>query len=389
MLYLDHNATTPLAPHLYEVISPYLAGEFGNPSSGYSLGKRSRAAVENARRNVARLLGAAEAETIFTSGGTESIFAAIVGSYLAAPEKKHLIISSVEHPAVKEAANFLSKSAQVKISTIPVNERGQIELGLIEKSITAETLLVSVMLANNETGIINPIEEIVRIGHAAGVIVHTDAVQAVGKIAINFSELGVDLLSLSGHKFGAPKGIGALLVRTSARWEPVVRGGGQEHGRRGGTESVPLLVGLGVAAAYRIQYLAGSDSRKLAAVRDRFENQLKLKLPDISINGEGLLRLPNTCSVAIPGIISSELIAEFDKRGIFVSGGSACKATTIEPSQVLLAMGRSVNQCLSTVRISFGPEHEIVDAERVAQEFLEVTTQLRENSQKKIGAMLT
>lgn len=354
-LYFDHNSTSPITESIPALIRPYLTNEFGNPSSRTcELGVKAREALEVGRSELARLLNAKLEEIVFTSGGTESCFAAIVGAMRAQKNKRHIIISAVEHPAVAEAAAFARELLGAEISIVPVDRNGELDLDKLFDAIRVNTSLMSFMLANNETGVLFPLQEVVSMAHARGILVHTDAVQTIGKIPVNFQELGVDFLSLSAHKFGGLKGSGALLIRDGAQWEPVVKGGGQERGRRGGTESVPLIAAMGEAARYRRVALEEGAFQKIKETRDFFEATVKERIPAVQINGERTQRLPNTSSLRFEGVVAHDIIPVLAKRGIVVSAGSACKATSVEPSHVLKAMGLSTVECLSTIRFSFG-----------------------------------
>ena len=356
-IYLDHNSTAPIPAAVSDVMRPYLTEQFGNPSNHLTArGEVARKAIETARFEVSKLLDARADEIVFTSGGTESCFAALVGAARAHPEKKHLIISAVEHPAVYETAQLLSEMCGVEVSILSVDHDGAPDLEQLESLFRPDTLLVSVMLANNETGVLMPLDQIVQIARAKGVMVHTDAVQAVGKEKFSFSNLGVDLLSLSAHKFGGIKGSGALVVRRESRWAPVVKGGGQENGRRGGTESVPLIVAMGEAAEIKTLQQSQGMIDQLCSIRDYFETTLLERISDCHVNGGAAKRLCNTSSVRIGAISAHEVIAALALRGIIVSAGSACKTGTLAPSKVLKSMGLSTVDCLSTRRFSFGPE---------------------------------
>ena len=354
-LYFDHNSTSPITESIPGVIRPYVTNEFGNPSSRTcELGEKAREALDVGRSELARLLSAKPEEIVFTSGGTESCFAAIVGAMRALKNKRHIIISAVEHPAVTEAAAFARELLGAEVSIVPVDRNGELDLDKLFDSIRVNTGLMSFMLANNETGVLFPLQEVVSMAHARGILVHTDAVQTIGKIPVHFQELGVDLLSLSAHKFGGLKGSGALLIREGTQWEPVVKGGGQERGRRGGTESVPLIAAMGEAARYRRVALDEGSFQKIKATRDFFESTVKERIPAVHVNGERAQRLPNTSSLRFEGVVAHDIIPVLAKRGIIVSAGSACKATSVEPSHVLKAMGLSTVECLSTIRFSFG-----------------------------------
>ncbi len=354
--YFDYNSTSPVVESISSTIRPYITNEFGNPSNKFSpLGKKAKEAIETARDQLAALVGARSDEIVFTSGGTESCFAALVGAFRARVEKRHLIISAVEHSAVGEAAAFLHDMCGIDVSVIPVDRNGELDLDRLFEEIRIDTGVLSFMFANNETGVLFPLREIIGMAHSRGILVHTDAVQGVGRVPLSFKELGVDLLSLTAHKFGGLKGAGALIVRSDTPWEAVVKGGGQEGGRRGGTEAVPQIVAMGEAARVTRAELAAGSPVHLEAVRNFFESTLRERIPNIFINGERTARLPNTSSVRFEGVVAEEIIPVLAKRGIVVSAGSACKTTSVEPSHVLRAMGLSTVECLSAIRFSFGP----------------------------------
>ncbi len=356
-LYLDHNSTSPITDSVAQAVKPFILSEFGNPSSKNNVfGVRAADALEHARAHVAALIGASTENIVFTSGGTESCFAGIGGVFRASPEKRHLIISAVEHPAVLETAEYLAAVSDIETTIIPVDRNGEIDLEQLSAAIRPDTGLISVMYANNETGIILPLPEVVAIARKRNVPVHTDAVQAVGKLPVRFGELGVDLLSLSAHKFGGLKGAGVLAIREGLRWEAVVKGGGQERGRRGGTEAVPAIVAMGEAARARKHQLDTGAMLALVGLRDFFEDILVERIPDVCITGAKSPRLPNTSSVRIHGTVAQELLQLLAVRGVIVSAGSACHTTNVKPSHVLRAMGISTPDCISTLRFSFGLE---------------------------------
>lgn len=381
MFYADYNATAPIPPGVLEKMKPYLAEEFGNPSSSYPLGQNAKAAIEQARSSVAALVGASAEEIVFVSGGTESCFHALLGAALANPDKNHFLSSTTEHSAVLQTLRFLSQSPfNARISQVAVNTDGALDFSQVPAKVNAQTNLLSFALANNETGVISPIEEFATFARSKGILLHTDAVQAIGKIPVNFQQLGVDLLSISGHKFGAPKGVGALVIVRDCSWKPVMVGGGQEQGRRGGTVAVSQVVGLGEAA--RLALLQLNKFQALRAARDAFEARFRGKVPEIKINGSSTVRLPNTSSITIPTIAASTLVTSLGNRGIMISSGSACHATHPEPSHVLLAMGRSSLDALSTIRISFGPETKGEEATLLAEIIAEEVELLRKNTSK-------
>lgn len=358
MLYADHHATTPVAPEVLEAMAPWLAFA-ANASSVHSAGRAARNAVEEARSEVARAIGASPAEIVFTSGGTEADNLAVRGGALAAresdPERRRVLVTKAEHPAVREAARSLLPLGFETLE-LPIDSSGLLRPGEFEDACGPGTALVSAILANNETGVVNTrLPALAEKARSAGALAHTDAVQAVGKIPVDVGALGVDLLSLTGHKFGGPKGAGALFVRRGVRVVPQESGGGQEKGRRAGTENVAALVGLGVAAGLATGRL-DAEAARLGALRDRFEAGLRAAIPGISVNGAdpGTVRLPTVTSAVLPRVDGEILLAALDLEGIAASSGSACAAGTTKPSAVLLATGLSPGEVRSTLRFSFG-----------------------------------
>jgi cysteine desulfurase len=355
-LYADHHATTPLAPEALDAMLPWLRSLAANPSSVHRPGREARRAVEEARESVARAIGASPAEIVFTSGGTESNALAVRGGAAAArgADSRRTVVActATEHPAVHEAVTALGREGFM-VHQIPVNGEGQPEAemgGLLGP----ETALLAAILANNETGaLFERLPETSRRAREAGVVFHTDAVQAVGKIPIDVAVLGIDLLSLTGHKFGGPKGAGALYVRRGVAVLALQPGGGQEKGRRGGTENVPAIVGLGAAIRVAAERLS-EEGRRLASLRDRFEEELRTRLTGVRFHASGTTRLPSVSSVLIPGIDAESLVVALDLEGIAVSAGSACHAGTTKPSRVLLALGVTPVDARSTLRFSFG-----------------------------------
>lgn len=352
-IYLDYNATTPIAPEVQEAMLPFLAEYYGNPSSGHALGRACHEAVEDARARVASLLGADRDEIVFTSGGTESNNLALKGIlFKKAPAGiGHLVISAIEHPAIVEPARFLERLGY-DVTTVGVDEQGIVSPRAVEAALRPDTVLVSVMLANNEIGTLQPIREIVARCHARNVLVHTDAAQAVGKIPVHVVDLGVDLLSIAGHKFYAPKGIGALYVRRGTPLEPLLHGAGHESGMRAGTENVPYIVALGRAASLaeaRIDELGD----RLASLHDRLYRRLRGGVGDaLSVNGRQARRLPNTLSVNFPGVMGSELLRRIPE--LCASTGAACHAGSAHISPTLAAIGLPLEVARGTVRLSVG-----------------------------------
>jgi cysteine desulfurase len=366
MTYLDHNATTPLAEGLSKYILPYLEGDFGNPSSqSYELGRRAKAIVERSREAVASLVDSSLEEVAFTSGGTESINLAILGVAMSMKEGDIILRSAVEHPAVKEIINFCVKVFKIKEEIIPVDKDGAL---LFDKLVDLDKVrLASVMFANNETGILHDLLVLKSI-LPKDALVHVDATQGIGKVPFSFKTLGIDLCSFSGHKFSGPKGVGALILKEGINWQAPMSGGGQERGRRGGTESVPLIAGLGFAAEYSRENLNNGYSESIKELRDTFESKLKNKLLEIEIVGGNSLRLPNTSNVLIPGVVGSDLVKFLGEKDICISAGSACKASTFTPSPVLSAMGYSSMSAVSGIRVSFGHGNTREDIDKIVSE---------------------
>jgi len=350
-IYLDYNATTPVAQEVIEAVIPALRDLWGNPSSGHVFGRRALEAVERARSQVAALLGCETDELVFTSGGTESDNAAIVGvAESLADRGRHIVTSAIEHPAVDQACVYLERRGW-SVTRVPVDSNGRVDPAEVEAALNAETILVSVMHANNETGVIQPIREIADRVRPRGVVLHTDAAQSVGKIAVRTNDLGVDLLSLVGHKFYAPKGVGALYIRRGTPFARTMHGADHESGRRSGTESTPLLVGLGAACALAERERT-ERGEHLRAMRDRLEAALRQRFPDLLVHAARAARLPNTLSAAIPGVDARQLLSRLD--GVATAAGAACHTGEQEPSRVLRAMGVSDEVALCTLRLTVG-----------------------------------
>jgi cysteine desulfurase len=347
-IYMDANATTPLLPEVVEAMRPFWTEAFGNASSIHHQGQQARAAVERARESVAGLIGCRAAEVVFTSGGTESDNLALFGTL--APGD-HLIASSMEHSAVMQAAEALAGRG-VEVSFLPATAQGLVEPCALEAALRPNTRLVSVMLANNETGVIQPVRELADLTHAAGALFHADAVQAAGKLAIDVKALGCDLLSISGHKMYAPQGVGALFVRRNVRLRPIFFGGNHERGRRAGTENVAGIVGLGKAAELARVWLVSGEQQALAALRDRLEQGILAQVEEAGVNGAGAPRVANTSNLVFDHVEAEALVIALDLKGLAVSGGSACQSGSTEPSHVLLAMGLSVARARASVRFS-------------------------------------
>jgi cysteine desulfurase len=358
--YFDHNATTPLAPEVLETVVSCLGQTYGNASSIHHFGQGAKQRLEAARRQVAALIQARPTEVVFTAGGTEADNLAVLGTVRAAAGPvKHLIVSAIEHPAVLEPARQLEREG-VEVTRLRVGVSGLVDPDDVRRALRPETALVSVMHANNELGTIQPIAEIARITHEAGVPLHADGVQALGKIPVNVEALGVDLYSMSGHKLYAPKGIGALYIRKGVRLEPVAYGGHHERDRRPGTENVPGAAGFGRAAEMALL----ADADRIAALRDRLESAVLDRISESGVNGSRGDRVPNTSNIYFDGIDGEALVIALDLRGFAVSTGSACSSGAVAPSHVLLAIGASADRARASLRFSMGRSNTVeqVDA---------------------------
>lgn len=338
MIYADNNATTAVDQEVLDAMLPFLGEAYANPSSPYTMARAAAAAIQRARESIAGALGAGTDELSFTGGGTESSGLAILGGLAARPDRRHVVISAVEHACVWETAQGLAERGY-RIDVIPVSSDGKLDEATAAQLIGPETALVSVMLANNETGAIHPVAGIARLARAAGAVMHTDAVQAVGKIPVHVGELGVDLLSCCAHKLHGPKGVGALYVRKGVPFSSPLRGGDQEYGRRPGTENVAGIAGFGLAVERAVKRLG--EMARVAALRDALEGQVMAGLAGVGVAGSGAPRLPNTSLFLLEGVASEALIARMDLLDICVSSGSACASGAAEPSRVLRAMGRA------------------------------------------------
>jgi len=378
-IYLDYNATTPVDPRVFEAMIPYLTEEYGNPSSIHSFGSRGKAALDDSREQVAELLGARPKEIVFTGSGSEGNNFAIKSLAFGLREKgNHLITTQVEHASVLETFRFL-ESQGFAVRYLGVDKHGLIDLDELRESMSTDTILVSVMFANNETGVIMPIKEIAEVVKERGVVLHIDAVQAVGKLDMNLKNLPVDLLSLSSHKLYGPKGVGALFVRSGVNLSPLIHGGGQEKGRRSGTENVAGIVGLGKAceimkedAGYKMQ-----DTR-IKGLGDELYAGVMERISGVSLNGHPEKRLSNTLNLSFEGAEGDSLVMNLDLEGIAVSTGSACSEGNVEPSHVLLAMGLNREQAVSSLRFSLGRFTEKEDIDRVIDVLPKVVRRIRE-----------
>jgi cysteine desulfurase NifS len=378
LIYLDNNATTQIANEVQQAMIPCLERDYGNPSSIHDMGREAKEAVEKARRQVAKLINARLRSIIFTSGGSEADNMALKGVAFALGDKgKHIITTAAEHPAVMSTCRFLEKLGY-RVSYLEVDEDGWLEPARLERALTDDTILVSIIMANNEVGTILPIKELCCITHERGVLFHTDAIQAVGKIKVDVEELDVDLLSLSGHKLHGPKGVGALYTRRGIKLEPVVHGGKQEVGLRAGTENVPAIVGLGKAAELAMQ--STRYSVEIAGLRDKLEAEIKRLVPDARLNGHRTERLPNTLNLTLPELRGESIVLAMDQHGVSLSSGSACKSGSPEPTHVLIAMGRSEEEAHCSVRFSLShqtTEEEIKETAAALAKVLEEKSMVR------------
>jgi cysteine desulfurase len=375
-IYLDHSATTPTDPEVLGAMMRYFANHYGNPSSIHGFGQEAKRAVDKARGQVAALIGADPAEIVFTGGGTEADNMALMGTAFAGtPGRNHIITSAIEHHAVLNTCKHLETRGYT-VTYLPVDSEGVVSPEDVQRAITEKTLLISIMHANNEIGTIEPLSEIAFMARERGVIVHTDAVQSVGKIPVNVSDLGVDLLSLTGHKLYGPKGTGALYVRQNTPIRPILFGGHQESGRRTGTENVPGIVGLGKACEIAARDLPGQMDR-LHALRNRLEKQIMEKIADVCVNSHSFRRLPHILSVSFRSIAGDAIVRELDKRGIAASAGAACTAETIRLSHVLEAMQIPKDIAKGTVRFSLGKGNTEAQIDQVAGVLPDIVEKLR------------
>ena len=374
LLYLDHNATTPLDPEVREAMLPWLENGFGNPSSVYGLGRRAAEALKEARERVAALVGADPSEIIFNSCGTEATNSAILSALAIDPDRRHIITSAVEHSATVKLCEHLATRGY-EITWLPVDKEGKLDPAKLEAAISSETAVISLLWANNETGVLFPTEKIASIALEKKVPLHLDAVQAAGKVPINLSDLNVQYVSLSAHKLYAPKGVGALYVNRRARYTPLLRGS-QEDGRRGGTQNVASIVAFGKAAELALDFLPSSPDQILA-LRDRFETTLLSSIEGARRNGAASPRLPNTSNLTFPGIEAETALLLFDKEGLCCSAGSACSSGSINPSHVLTAMGVSRDEARASLRFSFGRTTTEADIDRALEIIPRIIAKLR------------
>lgn len=375
-VYLDYNATTPVRPPVFVKMSRFLTETFGNPASMHEQGQQARMAVDDAREDIAELLGARTREIMFTSCGSESDNLAIIGAVRASDKKeKHIITTSVEHPAVLESCKFLEREG-CKVSYLPVDRTGLIDIDDFKKSIRKETVLASVIFANNEVGTIQPIDEIDKICSEQGILFHTDAVQAVGKMPVRLDKLSVDLLSISGHKIGGPKGVGALFIREGTKIQPMILGDDRERGLRAGTENVPGIVGL--AEALRLADEGFENwTKRMRSLWARLWDGIQNSISDVTLNGHPYRHLANTLNVSFKGVNAESLVDSLNMKGVFISPAAACLSGKGKPSHVLVALGLTPEEAASSVRISLGIQTTEEDISYVLQVLPEVVSQLR------------
>jgi cysteine desulfurase len=376
-IYFDHNATTPVDPAVIQTVAKVLAEEFGNASSVHHFGQRAKAVMDEARSSVAALIGAEPSEVVFTSGGTESDNFAIrgVAEALEPTGRRHLIASSIEHEAVLTTFKALARRGW-RTTLLPVGTSGIVDPAALAEALADDTALVSVMHANNEIGTVQPIEELARIAHARGAMFHTDAVQSVGKIPVDVKALGVDLLSLSAHKFNGPKGVGAFWIKRGARVTAILTGGKHERSRRAGTENVPGIAGLGHAARLAAAKLP-VESLRLAALRNRLEEAILARVPGTAINGAREPRVPNTTNISFEAVEAESLLIALDLEGVAVSTGSACSSGTLEPSHVLKAMGLPSPRTQNSIRLSLGAGNTDAEVDFVVSKLPALVDKLR------------
>lgn len=375
-VYLDNNATTPVLPEVFEAMRPYFEEQFGNASSIHHHGQHTRAAVEDARESVAALLGCIASEVVFTSGGTEADNLAIAGLVAAGD---HVITSSVEHHAVLHACKHLEETGR-DVTVLLVDSRGLVDPDDVRRALRPNTTLISIMMANNETGVLQPVDEIGKIAAEAGIRFHTDAVQAAGKVPIDVKRIDSHALSISGHKIHAPQGVGALYLRKGIEIRPLFYGGRHERSRRAGTENVPGIVGLGKAAQLAKGALDRGDNKKLAAMRDRLQQGILVQVDEAGVNGEGAPRVPNTTNIYLDHIDGEAMVIALDLKGLAVSTGAACSSGAIEPSHVLLAMGLPADRARASIRFSLGKQTTDEDIDFALAVVPETVARLRDLS---------
>ncbi|MBW2199635.1 MAG: cysteine desulfurase NifS [Deltaproteobacteria bacterium] len=378
VIYTDNNATTQVAPEVLEEMLPYFHELYGNPSSMHTFGGSVGHKIKEARAKVASLIGASPEEIIFTSCGTESNNTAIQAAIRSYPDKMHIITTRVEHPAVKNLCEYLSKNGY-RVTFVPVDRKGRLDVDYLYENLTDDTAIVSIMWANNESGVIFPIEEISRTVKEKGVVFHTDAVQAIGKIPVDVRNVGLDMLSLSGHKLHAPKGVGALYVRKGTKFSPFLIGGHQESGRRGGTENSASIVGLGKACELAVDHIEEVNTR-IKHLRDKLENEIINTIPNTMINGDRKNRLPNTTNIAFEYVEGESILLMMDELGICASSGSACTSGSLEPSHVLRAMGVPFTAAHGTIRFSLSTYNSEDEINFIVEQLPPIIERLRKMS---------
>jgi len=378
VIYVDNNATTQVAPEVLEEMLPYFNEFYGNPSSMHTFGGLVEHKIVEARERLAELLGASQEEIIFNGCGTESDSTAIRAAILSNPDKKHILTSRVEHPAVKNLFEYLSKNGY-RVTFVPVDRKGRLDLDYLYKNLSEDTAIVSIMWANNESGVIFPIEEIGGVLKEKEIVFHTDAVQAVGKIPIDLKKVDVDMFSLSGHKFHGPKGVGALYVRKGTKYSPFLIGGHQEKGRRGGTENVASIIGLGKASELAAANLSDENIR-IKRLRDKLEAELLNRIPNSIVNGDRENRLPNTTSIAFEYVEGEAILLMMDEYGICASSGSACTSGSLEPSHVLRAMGVPFTAAHGSIRFSLSIYNTEEEIDFIIEKLPPIIERLRELS---------
>jgi cysteine desulfurase len=378
VIYVDNNATTKVAPEVLQEMLHYFSEFYGNPSSMHSFGGQVGLKLKEARAKIANLIGAEPDEILVTSCGTESDSTAIRAAIMSNPDKKHIITSRVEHPAVKNLCEYLSKNSY-RVTFVPVDRKGRLDLDFLYRNLSDDTAIVSIMWANNETGVVFPIEEIVQVVKERGVVFHTDAVQAVGKIPVDVRKVGVDMLSISGHKIHAPKGVGALYIRKGTKYSPFLIGGHQEKGRRGGTENVASIIGLGKAGELAIDNII-KESVRVKHLRDKLENEILKRIPNSMVNGDRESRLPNTTSISFEFVEGEAILLMMDELGICASSGSACTSGSLEPSHVLRAMGVPFTAAHGSIRFSLSVYNTEEEIDYIIEKLPPIIARLRELS---------
>lgn len=385
-IYLDNNATTRVADEVFDAIRPFFVERYGNPSSMHSFGGNVAREIVTARDSIAELLGASSPEIVFTSGGTESDSTAILSALDTMPERREIVTTRVEHPAVLNLCKYLARFKGYLVRWLSVDKFGMLDMEEVKKSISDRTAIVSVMWANNETGVMFPIEEISEIAAAIGALIHTDAVQAVGKVPINLNKTNINFLSLSGHKLHAPKGIGALYIKKGTRFSPFIIGGHQEFSRRGGTENVPGIVGLGCAARLAMKNFKEENTR-VKKMRDRLQQGLLERVSQSRVNGHPECRLPNTLNIGFEFVEGEAILLRMDDKGICASSGSACTSGSLEPSHVLRAMGVPFTAVHGSIRFSLSRYNTENEIEFVIHETPKIISTLRSMSPFNVETM--